>query len=373
MGLRIICCFFGFLLLFLNNKKLNFFGLFLVLLGISYIASIRPETSADTQNYLRFYEESRSITNYSFSIGRTYHAWVEDWYLNFCSIFSKNGIDFRLYLFIVAFIINSVSIYAINKLTSLFTDNKVYFPALLLLYISNYGFLYSYVVIRGGLSFAFSILGIYYFLNKKYIKTILFVLVSVALHNYSLVIIAVLLLIKFGPKRLTAKTCAISFMILLAMAVLRVDVFFTNYVVRNFMSILNQSSLFSFSHYLQEAASSDGIKKGTVLILVQSLYITYLFRNEIDKSEQLSKYMFILIIGGAVSVLLNNNATARMSNYFTVYQIVLFMKYLSDNFYIDTSFGGLTIDRRVFYQTCMICAVFPILNLIYILRYCSVI
>lgn len=363
----------GVLCLFVNNRKINTFGIIFVLVGIAYIAAIRPDTSADTANYRKYYENSKLITEYSFSLGRTYYDWVENWYLNFCSVFAKNGVDFRIFLFVISLLINTVSVYSIYKLTSLYTNGRFGYLALILLYLSNYGFLYSYVVIRGGISFAFGLLGVYFFVSKKYFRSAINILISVAMHNYSLVIILLLLLLKLGPKRIHPKVCMTIFSVLLLMAFFRVDVLFTNYVVDNLMSFLSKFSAFSFSHYLQEASFADGIKKGTVLIILQSMYLTHLLWKDIEKNEQLSRFMFVLIVGGAISVLFNNNATARMSNYFSVYQIVLFMVYISNNLKYEKSVSGLLIKKDVFINATLILGVFPLLNFIYILRYCSII
>lgn len=373
--ISIFCIIVGIFCLLLNNKKLNTFGTIIILTGIALIASIRPHTVPDTENYKTYFEYSKTITHYAFSFGRTYFPWIEDWYLNFCSVFSKNGVPFEVFLFIMAFMNNGIAVYSINRIVNIYVPGRTNNIALLLLYISNYGFLYSYVVIRGGLSFAFCLFGVSLFLDKKYLQAALVVFVAIALHNYSLIILLVLFLLKKGPQRLSPQFCLFCFISFLVAALIRLDVLFTNYVASNFLGFLSKFSGFSFSHYIQNTSGADGIKKGTVLILLQSIYLTYLFWNQIKEKAQLSRFMFVLIIGGAISVLINNNATARMSNFFSIYQIVLFMEYLTERSSLSdrSEMNRFVMERSLFLNGTLICLVFPLLNLIYILRYCMII
>lgn len=358
----------GLILMLINNKYIKKLGIIFFVIGISSIAALRPISSADTKTYEFYYNYSKSITHYSFLLGRNYFLWIENWYINLCSVFSKNGVSFRVFLFVVAFSINVISIFSLHNISEFYSKRNTNDAVLLVLFVTNYGFLYAYAAIRGGIAFAFSLLAISKYLQKKYIPGIISFLIAVAMHNSSIAVVLIILMLSVSHKRLTAKKCLYLLILALVCSLARIDVIITKFVVDKFSYLLSNKFIYQFGHYLLDAEITHDIKKGTVLIILQSIYLVQLYKNQIAENREIRAMMGVLIIGSYFAVLINDNATLRLTNYFTVYQIVLFVNYISNSKKREWK------QFRNYQINCLIITVLlPVLNAVFILRYCSII
>lgn len=327
---------------------------------------MRPMTSADTQTYAWYYEKSGNITDFKFGIGRDYFPWVENWFINY-GWFCNNvlHLDFRGYLFLCAMIFNTISLYSLISIVKTRYGkilNSGFILSIVLLFVANFGILYSYVVIRGGISFAFCLLAYSYFLKNKKIKTALSMLIAILMHNYSIVFIPILFITKIRFKKNHMKLFITLFSILFVMSLFRFDVLFTKYLQG--VKELFSSELYGITHYLMDAQQVMTVRKGALLYLAQNIYIAILLYRS---KEKCTSELLILLIGGLITALINDDGAIRITNYFYLFQIFLYGKYLLNDEVDGSRSRAKTINSIV------ITILIPVVTLIFILRYCSII
>lgn len=362
----------GFAGLFVNNKYIKVSSLIILAAVFSYICSIRSMTSADTETYAFYYNEASHIRKLKLGFGRDYFPWIENWFINLCVLANKAGLSYRQFLFTIAFtfnIISSYSIYNIYKSRYLECGRMHYFAIVLTQFFVNYGFLYSYVVIRGGLSFAFCLLSYVLLLKGKKIHAVLSMVVAVALHNYSIIFVFIMIVMKIKFKKAHMKFFTITFLILFVMNIFRIDVWFTNKLTG--ITSIFTGNLLQVSHYLLDAEQTTSLKKGILLYLIQNIYLCVMYYKTEDSKT--TNDFFVLIGGSLLAVLINDNATIRITNYFFVFQIMLYGKYLSILREEINDQNKFIIRKEGFVHSLIILVFIPTVTLIYMLRYCSII
>lgn len=367
--LFLILCVFSMFLIVRGDKKLKLLGYITIILIFSYICSIRPMDSADTTEYLNYYTRSANIGQLKYGLGRDYFPWIENWYINFCWACNKVGLSFSQFLFLMAFLFNSISVYSINKIVKIKFQEYVNASIVLVglfIYFTNFGFLYSYVVIRGGLSFALFLLVYSLYLEKKYVRAIAVFFIALAFHNFSVVIIPIILLDKIRFKNKHKSLFGVLFVVLLLLSLVRFDIYFTNLFGNLFRTITQGYS--ASTTYLLDSNTTGGIKKGILLYLIQNIYLLYLYRDE----ETNTTYEFLLLsIGSIIAVLINDNAVVRATNYFFVFQLFLYVRYLMKYKLVHGLFGT-KMSKDLFMKSVLIVFIIPALTMIYILRYCGI-
>lgn len=358
--------------LLIRNRQIKICSIILLAVIFSYICSIRPLYSADTSTYAYYYHNASSISKLKYGLGRDYFPWVENWFINLCVLSNYIGLSYREFLFWVALafnILSSYSIYEIYKSKYSPKGNTQYLIIVIIHFFVNYGFLYSYVVIRGGLSFAFCLLAYAMLLNKKKIFAILSMVVAIALHNYSIVVLIIWIIKKIHFKKTHMRFFMIVFAILLVMNVFRIDVWFTN-MLQGFATLFT-GKLLQVSHYLLDAEQTTSLKKGILLYLIQNIYLCGLYYKY--QTTEITNDFVILFVGSLLAVLINDNATIRITNYFFIFQIMLYGKYLArlrENIRNDSV---LVITRDSLFHYTLIMLIIPTITFIYMLRYCSII
>lgn len=356
----------------INSKYIKIIGLIILILTFSYICSVRNISSADTKTYLYYYNQAANINEIKFGFGREYFPWIENWFINICWLFNKLHFQFSQFLFIIALAFNTLSCYA---LTSIFKEKysferKISFVFIvILLFFVNYGFLYSYVVIRGGLSFVFCLLAYSCSLKKYRIKTIVFMIIAIAVHNYSTVFLLIFVLYKIKFKKNHMKFFMSVFIILLIMNIFRIDVVFTKMITK--IGVLFTGDLLQVSHYLLDAEETTSLKKGILLYLMQNVYLVYLFYNMHDK--KITNDFAVLLTGSILAALINDNAVIRITNYFFVFQVFLYGRYLTECYVLKNLRKHTTMTREMFANIIIIAIVLPVTTFVYMLRYCSII
>lgn len=353
----------GAIFLSVKDKRFKIAGLLILIITFSYVCSTRPIESADTETYLWYYKNSANITSFKYGLGRDYYPWVENWYINlnwFCN--KILNLDFRQFLFACSFVFNSISLYSLLRIIKIrYGDIKksVFLISIIFLFFANFGFLYSYVVIRGGLSFAFCLLAYLFFLKKKYIITCFYMLLSILLHNYSIVFIPIMILSQKEYKKNHKQLFLVLFILLLAMSLFRFDVIFTNSI--NQISGLFTKDLIELTHYLLDAQDTNAIRKGAVLYLIQNVYLSILLYRD---KENHTRDFIVLLAGGIITALINDDGAIRITNYFYLFQIFLYSKYL---------LAPVTKTSKGFMANALIITiVIPLATLVFILRYCSI-
>ena len=373
-GLFVLLFIFSIIFIIRGNKTLRTLGYITIIILFSYVCSIRSMDSADTTEYLNYYIKSANISQLKYGFARDYYPWIENWYINFCWLCNKFGLNFSQFLFLVAFLFNSISVYSINKIINIKFTNHTKASLMLsglFIYFANFGFLYSYVVMRGGLSFALFLLVYSFDLEKKYLYEVIAFIAALAFHNFSLVIIPIILLRRFRFKNKYRKVYRniflLFFVLLILLSLMRVDIYFTSFFGTLFNTITKGYS--AANVYLSDVSFAGGIKKSILLFLIQNIYLLYLYWNEEDNYT----YEFLLLlIGGIIAVLINDNAVVRATNYFFVFQLFLYIQYLM-KYKLSHRLYEMKVNKKFFYNSVIIIMVIPMFTMIYILRYCSII
>ncbi len=358
-------------MILVNNKSLRRVGMGILICVFSYICALRPETAADRETYYYYYVNSESIDEFFGGFGKDYFPWIENWYINFCHVFSSNGVSFEVFLFICAFIINALSLFSIFSICKEYgfeVKNGYYYLSVILLFFVNYGFLYGYVVIRGGLSFSLVLFTYLMFMRKKYFRAIVTGIIAVAFHNFSIVIVLILALSVIKIRKNHMSFFTVFFVVFLMCSLLRVDVLITNLLLK--VNVLFENEiLLEATHYLLDSEQTRQIKKGIVLYLVQNIYLSYLYRRTSDVKD--NNLFLLLFVGSFIAIMINDNAVIRITNYFFVFQTVLYVKYFYKNFrYLVTK---RKFNKILLLHYLVITLVIPVATFYYMLRYCSVI
>lgn len=360
------------LVLGVKNKSVTVVGLILISIIYAYFCSIRPLSSADTNTYAFYYYEASSVDSMNYGIGREYFPWVENWFINLCILANRMGLEFREFLFNTSLLFNVLTMWVLYEILRVIESTRNIVNIFLIVFVQffiNFGFLYSYVVIRGGLSFAMCLLAYLYYLKENRIKSAVSFLIAIALHNYSIICLLILLILKLKFKNSHIKLYFILFILFAFLNVLRIDVWFTN-VLQGFSGLFSDT-LLPVTHYILDAEQTESVKKGMLLYLIQNIYLSYLFYDSVD--VKLNNYFMVLIVGSLIALLINDNAVIRITNYFFIFQTFLYARYFIETKIFINNKSSLLISRRQLVNLFVSIFLLPLLTLIYMLRYCSII
>lgn len=348
------------LLISVGDKKLRTISIVAIICVLSYICSIRPLDSADTINYLHYYNIGKNLTEFHLGLGRDYNPWVENWFINLCWLCNLIGLSFKQFLFVMAFMINGLSVFSIVSIYKTFypENNKMYgIINILFLLISQYGILYAYVAIRGGLAFALCLFSFKCFVQKKFFGGALSVVAAISIQNFSWVFLIILFIYELRINKRNNKLLTVLFFLLLVFAIIRVDIVITRLISRTALF----ANIFSNDAYYNQNDMDYGIKKGILLCLVQNIYLLYLLKDRFN--GKINNLFIIILTGSFIDATISSNSTIRIANYFIVFQLLLYSEYL--NCHIDSKEG--------MFHSVIITVVIPILSSIYMMRYCGIV
>ncbi|MBN1364258.1 MAG: EpsG family protein [Syntrophaceae bacterium] len=157
--------------------------LFVILVGLS---GFRYRVGGDTYYYMAMFEQLPNLSEiYSASVP---FAKLQPLWILVNGIAKSIHPDFFVLQIIHALIINSVIFSFINKYT------KYFFTSALLYFIGYYGY-FNFEIMRESLAVCFFLLSIKSFINKRWVKYYLFVLVAFGFH-YSAIVLFLLPVIK---------------------------------------------------------------------------------------------------------------------------------------------------------------------------------
>jgi membrane protein len=206
-------------------------------------------------------------------------------------------------------------------------------------------------------------------LKRKKLPAILAMVAAIALHNYSVIFLCIWIISLFRFKKSHIKFFTTIFVILLVMNIFRIDVLFTNMLQR--IPALFTGNLLQISHYLLDAEQTTSLKKGILLYLIQNIYLCSLYYK--NDTPEITNDFVILLIGSFLAVLINDNAVIRVTNYFFVFQIMLYGKYISGLRASMEDQRTFIMTKKCFVHSIIIILVIPTVTFVYMLRYCSII
>ena len=219
-------------------------------------------------------------------------------------IFQVFSGDFRVFLFLIAI----VFFYAYAKLLSRYTNNTLEVLTVNLGYSALFYGFYSITGIRQTLSVALSILFLFSFIDKKYLKCILLFIVAFIIHKSSVFLLLVPVLYSVKKNKLLLYLYGVTFIVFL--------------VKRNY-----------FVNLALAASDYEAVEIPLPILLdifyfVISLFIWNRLKYE-DNREILSLFNVFCLTFAWIPLLGNDSPLMRVILYFNIYVLVLLPRAIS--------------------------------------------
>ena len=177
----------------------------LLILLFSVIIAFRPAYVPDTLGYNEIFDKIVVGKNYGFNIFGEYLT-VEYGFLYLMMFFKAIFNNVHVFYFILTYISCLIFAYAVSQLYRRFMKADINLPMLLGVFFSYYGIYYSGIAIRQGLALSLCLLAFYFFISKKYFRSILFLFVAILVHRLSVLsIVWMLFYILFRHKNFSIK------------------------------------------------------------------------------------------------------------------------------------------------------------------------
>jgi hypothetical protein len=187
----------------INSKRLYLYILPFFLI-FSLLSGIRPtkDFSIDTTSYINFFQ---TINNYSYKDLNFQSELIEPGFVLLTFVISRFTNDYHLYLSLVFILFNSFLFLFWKKLLLLLKiRNSEIFLVIIIGFTlsSNWYNNFSYNGLRQGIAAPLLYIGILYLIEKKYLKSFLFILLALSFHK-SILFVIIFFPILFFKKKYT--------------------------------------------------------------------------------------------------------------------------------------------------------------------------
>lgn len=211
------------------------------------------------------------------------------------------------------------------------------YPMSVFLLFATGAFSFMCAAIKQTAAVAICLLAVHFFLDKKYVRYVLCVLLASTIHPYALMFLSVPI---FTYKPWTKKTY---FFIALFIAV--------GLALQPLMGTIINITTMIGEEYTVEEFNGDGVNIFRVLVCNVPLVLSFIYRKQLfaDSSREQNLFMNLAMLNGAimfVGLFGTANYFGRLANYFLVFQV------LSLPWMVDRIPGR---DRRIIKTTMIIC------------------
>jgi len=318
-------------LLELKTKNNYYFASLLFIVSLFLVLALRPiDYFADTHSYVSFYLSLPKHLDFSFTYGSFQQGFV-----SFSQIIKVlSGKYYYLYFLAIIILNFSIIYYCLNEILKLniVNDTNVKMALLAALYFSYIGFMYNAIVLRGGIGISFILLSIVFFLKRKYIISIIALLIAISFHSsmfFGLFYIPILLL----NRRINSNIYYIVLTTLYIFSLIGISKFVVPNL--NFIDAFFQDNIAKkdFNTYLiQENVNIKFSFSSLYLLLTSFVFVKYRINN-----YQYDKLLNIYIFGVVMHFLLYGSfsALSRFTEIFTVVGFILVYIILVKNKYKD--------------------------------------
>ena len=274
-----------------TKKNIQDTTAFLVLLLFSFFAGFRMY-NLDYDNYELFFSSTPDLI--AIIQGKDFKTFVEPGFMFLITFIKLFTNEFNVFLFIIAFMSFFILLIACKKLTS----NYLYIY-ILILSMSFYSIYYTQI--RSGLACSIILYGVFFLLQRKYIRFIVIITFAVSIHS-SAVLAYLFPLFVYVTPTIILLVIAASFS--LCFTLFDVFGFIANALLSMFLPevIVNKINLYVLS-------GRDNVKQSFFSIsnalLIVSLYFCIYIKNKslsILNKEKINLYFFI----GLLALLSNN-------------------------------------------------------------------
>lgn len=298
-----------------SNKRLHEQLYKLAFFITFFLFSIKYYYGADIVVYSNIYTEIKEPWNFMSGLN-TVDGYFEPGFLFFVSLVKWLGISF----WGMTLIVSIIYFYAIYKLFKLIPSYRI--VALFILVLLDYNLIFA--TYRQCLAVSFFILMYFSYIDKKYIKMLLYALVTILMHKSGIVyVIPVLFLwsLKFFPKRSDFFMCLV---LLLLMILIPLQQILTDVI--NLLPISSGVRM-SLLYHVVIFERFQGI------IILYSIVLFLLFLINID--DPIYKKMSVIVFLGAITISVFYQSQAmlwRLRSYFLPFMIVYL--FTASHFYI---------------------------------------
>ncbi len=300
----------------------------LLILLFSVIIAFRPAYVPDTLGYNEIFDKIVVGKNYGFNIFGEYLT-VEYGFLYLMMFFKAIFNNVHVFYFILTYISCLIFAYAVSQLYRRFMKADINLPMLLGVFFSYYGIYYSGIAIRQGLALSLCLLAFYFFISKKYFRSILFLFVAILVHRLSVLsIVWMLFYILFRHKNFSIKFMIAVNILCLIYYVINLIIGFGGgiYVVAD--RVLWLVGLHdAFGGWLEDYVNIPvHLSMTNLFVCLQGFLLIYISRN----SRELKFFCELYLIGEIISVLFANMyAASRLYDLFTIYSVFIISYILS--------------------------------------------
>lgn len=339
-GLYIILTLMSLYVTYFSNKydKNIYFFLFSFLL---LLLIFRPETVPDYLSYKNIFETLNISNSYSMNLfTREAVTGVEYGFVYIILIFKFIfGNNFSLFLLLITGLSICLTVeyfYKVMKKLSLLNNNlnEYYYKIVILTVLSCYYILnYQAIAIRAGLSFMLGLISFYYFLENKYIISILAVFIGFSLQRMTIIMVPIIALYHFLPVLKNKRHyfylsifISLLFVVLDKTGIINGIFIFLNERARDvFVSL----SLGDYVNYIDSISFSNVLDMKRIWMILMNIYISF-FVGENVKEKKLMN----VVLCGSILIYLTANiiGSARIYDYLCFYSVPLMVKiWLSNN------------------------------------------
>lgn len=289
----------------------NIFMLFILLTWVIVFAFRGISVGADTSGYIYYFNSIKS-SDMSFA---EFSANQRDWlfgYLEYfcCKIFNGSWVCFQI---VVAIIIYVPILKILNK-------KAEYLLSSLLLFIFTISFFSGFNGMRQAIAMSMIFYAYYdFFLEKKYFKYIVFLLIAFGFHSSVIFVIPIHFLSRFEIKKYVVKFSVI-LTLLLFLFIWQIWPYLINFLVS-----IGQTKM--ASDYA-EVSKNDGSGFLRFIVALAPVVIGYFYKEKLEEHFDNVNNELILCLFGALFMLLSTKywIFARVSSYFSLSQILFIPK-----------------------------------------------
>ncbi len=294
----------------------------------SVLIAFRPLSVPDTITYLDMYKQIDANVIYPIVNFVVIQFDAEIGYVLFCQIAKLFfGNVFRLFLFVIPIVNIGLIAYGsriiiknVNKDFFDSKENNYVFILVLCLYASYFGLIYNGVTLRAGFALSLTICSLAMYIDKKYIKMILFLVLAFSFHKMAITGLLIIILYHMIPRFKRSNY----FFIWLSLGIIGASGL-GNRVIKLIIPIMQAvflkiPFLSSYSHYSADYVNYGGYGYKNIFFYFIGLVLLFW---KVDNGIYY-KLLNIYYIGLTMIIFLNNiNGSRRIYEFITVYAVML--------------------------------------------------
>lgn len=305
-----------------EKGKMKVIGVALLIIFASLVA-LKPLEVKDTNNYVICFENSvqylSEIDHINFL--HKYHAF-ESGYLLCNALFYHLIPNFRFLFFVITLFSSFFSIKNLEEIRQMeFQNSDDHWFITMAIYMSGYAMSYLGVAIRAGFSMTFMLISYKYFCKKKYVASMIFLLIGFTIHR-SILCVALLMAMKIIGLKINKRFVLCVYIILLAMLFLNVGGWVYNYIAESAIPVLEKIGMEEYAYYMMSGLDQQ-VGLTDIWVCLSGFIICLLSDEKGKKSFNVLYFSFLTAL--VIIVFLHGaRAVARFYEIFLFFTIPIY-------------------------------------------------